>query len=194
MNMATSGVRGAKMVCAAALLGLAGAGIFGLGGCASQRMSAADATAAPITGWDELPSASKAGNVTFGGQPSEEAIRRFGAEGGAKVIDLRTHEGRDTAGFDERATVVNEGMQYVHVPMSSSTFSAGDVDRFAAELRSAKGPVLVHCGSSNRAGGMWAAYLAREKGWDTEAAIEAGRAAGMSSESVESAARRVIEE
>jgi len=194
MSIAASGVRGARIVCAAAVLGLTGASLFGLGGCASQRMSAAEATAAPIAGWDELPNASKAGNVTFGGQPSEQAIRRFGADGGTKVIDLRTHEGRDTAGFDERATVVMEGMEYVHVPMSSSTFSAGDVDRFAAELRSAKGPVLVHCGSSNRVGGMWAAYLAREKGWDTEAAIEAGKAAGMSSESVEAAARRVIEE
>lgn len=194
MGMNTERTRGAKIVCMMAVFGLTGAGLLGLGGCASQRMSTAEATAAPIEGWDELPNASKAGNVTFGGQPTRNAILRFGHYGGTKVIDLRTHEGRDSAEFDEQATTIMEGMEYVNLPMSSSTFSAGDVDRFARELRSAKGPVLVHCGSSNRAGGMWAAYLAREKGWDTEAAMEAGRAAGMSSESVEEAVRRVIEE
>ena len=194
MSIGTGRMRGVKIVCVAALCGMSAGALLGLGGCASQRMTAAEATAVPLGGWDELPNASKAGNVTFGGQPSEQAIRQFGADGGTKVIDLRTHEGRDTAGFDEQAAVATEGMVYVHVPMSSSTFSAGDVDRFADALGDADGPVLVHCGSSNRAGGMWAAYLAREMGWDVEAAMEAGRAAGMSSESVEAAARRVIGE
>lgn len=190
MNSRKAPVRLAmKIMCASVVCGS-----LVLGGCASQHrsMSIKDATATPLNGWDELPNASMAGTRTFGGQPSEAALQRYAAEGGTAVIDLRTHDGRDTASFDEQATVTRLGMEYVHLPMSSSTFSAADVDRFAEALKAVDGPVMVHCGSSNRVGGMWAAYLAREQGWETEKAIQAGKAAGMSSESVEEAARRVI--
>lgn len=194
MSIAASGVRGARVVCAAAVLGLTGASLFGLGGCASMAAAVHEPVAAPLADWEELPNASLSGDRTFGGQPSAAALDRYAAQGGAMVIDLRTHEGRDAADFDEAATVKSLGMKYVNIPFSSSTFSAADVDRFAAALDDADGPVLVHCGSSNRVGGMWAAYLARKRGFDAENAIAAGKAAGMSSESVEAAARRVIDE
>lgn len=180
---------------AAACRCLIAAAVLAMGACSSHRMSVEDATAAPLSGWeDDMRNASLAGNYMFSGQPTAEGVGRYAADGGSMVIDLRTHEGRDMADFDEAEAVRAHGMEYVNIPFSSSTFSRDDVTAFAKALDSADGPVLVHCGSSNRVGGMWAAYLAREQGWDTEAAIEAGRAAGMSSESVEAAARRVIDE
>ncbi|MDQ7012549.1 MAG: sulfur transferase domain-containing protein [Planctomycetota bacterium] len=194
-NRTTPVRRGMKIVCVSAACGVFGAMTIGLGGCAAQRMSVRDATAQPVAGWeDQMPNTSRAGSYTFGGQPTEEALEHYAAEGGSVVIDLRTHQGKDAAEFDESATAAALGMDYLHLPMSSSTFSAADVDRFADALDNAAGPVLVHCGSSNRVGGMWAAYLAREQGWNTEKAIEAGKAAGMRSESVEEAVRRVIDE
>ncbi len=194
-NRTATARRGMKIVCVAAACGISAATTLGLGGCAAQRMSVREATAQPVAGWEsQMRNVSRAGNHTFGGQPTEAALERFAAEGGAMVIDLRTHMGKDAAEFDESAKVASLGMDYLHLPMSSSTFSAADVDRFAEALDNAAGPVLVHCGSSNRVGGMWAAYLARTQGWSTENAIEAGKAAGMRSESVEEAVRRAIGE
>ena len=46
------------------------------------------------------------------------------------------------------------------IPVTPKSFSADVVDRFAKALDEASGGgVLVHCASSNRAGGIWAAYL-----------------------------------
>ncbi len=198
-STARRGVKIMRVSAVCGVMGVMGAATLGLGGCAAQRMSVRDATAQPVAGWEEqMRNTSRASDYTFGGQPTEEALERYAAEaeggGRAMVIDLRTHEGKDAAAFDESATAAALGMDYLNLPMSSSTFSAADVDRFADALDSAAGPVLVHCGSSNRVGGMWAAYLAREQGWNTEKAIEAGKAAGMRSESVEEAVRRVIGE
>jgi len=150
------------------------------------------ALAEPLAGWQGLPNGRRAGAVTFAGQPTQAALERFAAEGGTMVIDLRTHQGGDNASFDEPAAVERLGMDYLHIPMSGDSLTREDVGRFAQSMEAVAGPVLLHCGSANRAGGFWGAYLALHKGWDTEAAIEAGRAAGMQSESVEASARRVI--
>jgi uncharacterized protein (TIGR01244 family) len=162
-----------------------------LGACATERrITETEAFATPVLEAGGLPDATRAGRVTFAAQPTEDGIRRFAAEGGGTVVDLRTHEGRDVPGFDERGLVESLGLRYVSIPVSSSTLSPADTDRFHEVLEGSDAPVLLHCGTSNRAGGLWAAYLARHHGWDVERAIEAGRAAGLRSEPVEEAARR----
>ena len=191
-----------------ALIASAALGMGLLGGCSSscktrtiecgtepiQCETAPMGMAEPLAGYDDVKNVSRMGGLTFAGQPTEAALARYAAEGGTMVIDLRTHQGSDGANFDEAATVAELGMAYVHIPMSAATMSTEDVKRFAEALREAKGPVMVHCGSSNRVGGLWAAFVALEKGCPTEKAIEKGKAAGMRSASVEEAARRVIAE
>ena len=51
-------------------------------------------------------------------------------------------------------------------------------------------PVLVHCASANRAGGLLALMAASEEGMDKEAALEFGRDAGM--KSTEARVREVL--
>ncbi len=190
-----------EMMAGVLFLGAAvGAGLL-LGGCSSssdRKEIACDGTqmgmAEPLAGYDDVKNVSRMGGMTFAGQPTEAALARYAAEGGTMVIDIRTHEGKDGASFDEAATVAGLGMAYVHIPVSPATMSTDDVKRFAEALRESDGPVMVHCGSSNRVGGLWAAFVALEKGCPTEKAIEKGKAAGMRSASVEEAARRVIGE
>lgn len=170
------------------------ASMLAITGCQSNTAADTDLSARAVAGFDDTRNVSRAGDVTFAGQPSEQTLERYAAEGGTMVIDLRTHEGSDTASFDERTRVEGLGMDYVHIPVSPSTFSTTDVKLFIQAVRDAPGPIMLHCGSANRAGGMWAAYLALEKGVPTDEAIAAGKAAGMSSDSVEQAARRVIEQ
>ena len=50
--------------------------------------------------------------------------------------------------------------------------------------------VLIHGGSGNRIGALWALYQYRE-GVDIERAIELGRAAGMKSETLEMRVREL---
>ncbi|MFG0283520.1 MAG: beta-lactamase hydrolase domain-containing protein [Phycisphaerales bacterium JB039] len=161
-------------------------------GCASDGGSPGAMRAEPVSGWDDVRSVSRSGRFTFAGQPNEAALERFAAEGGAMVIDTRTHEGSDGPEFDEQGIVTSLGMQYVHLPVSPETFSAADVERFAELAQQTEGPVLLHCSSSNRVGALWAAYLAREKGVATEKAIAAGKTAGLRTPEAEEAARRVI--
>jgi len=75
--------------------------------------------------------------------------------------------------------------------VTPETLSKQDVERFAEKMDGATGKVLVHCASSNRAGALWASYLALYKGVPLDQAIENGKAAGMRASSLEDAVRRV---
>ena len=79
---------------------------------------------------------------------------------------------------DEKALVDVNGMNYINIPMTVAGISEEQLSAFTKAIESAEKPVLIHCGSGNRAGAMWAAYLIR-KGTAPEQAIEAGRKAGM---------------
>lgn len=54
-----------------------------------------------------------------------------------------------------------------------------NAQRLRTALEAANGPVLVHCASGNRVGGLLALMQARSGGMTTEQALEFGRKAGM---------------
>jgi uncharacterized protein (TIGR01244 family) len=92
----------------------------------------------------------------------------------------------------ERAVVEALGLRYVSIPVAPDTFSLADVEAVEEVLAEAgAAPVLLHCSSSNRVGGAWAVIQARE-GKGLEAALAAGRAAGLHSPQMEAAVRRVL--
>jgi uncharacterized protein (TIGR01244 family) len=102
------------------------------------------------------------------------------AAGGVRtVIDLRTQgELKDR---DERAEVEAAGLRYVALPIAGHAGVTPDNARvLSALLADAHGPVLVHCASGNRAGGLLALALAA-RGMAPADALEAGRGAGMTS-------------
>ena len=117
--------------------------------------------------------------VYTAGQPAAGDWAALAGGGVRTVIDLRTPgELKDR---DERAEVEAAGMRYVALPIAGHEGVTEDnaktlVDMIAA----ADGPVLVHCASGNRAGGLLALALAAQ-GMPAAAALEAGRAAGMTS-------------
>lgn len=181
-----------------------------LGGCDSKestRRTTTPPAASPVTtsaagdigtaqrleGWDGVNNLFRDGSFYFSGQPDEASLGRLATEDGiTTVVNLRRPSELDSLGFDERAVVEGLGMTYVSIPVTPQTFSIEDVRRFAKAVEAAKGPILLQCGSSNRVGGMWAAYLAIERGVDLDEALEKGRAAGMRSDSVAQAVKRVV--
>jgi uncharacterized protein (TIGR01244 family) len=127
--------------------------------------------------------------LAVGGQPSPAVLARLAEMGFRTVVNLRTA----AEGAEEEGRIVRgAGLDYVWVPVTPATFSLEDVRRVEEVLDDAgRGPVLLHCASSNRVGGLWAAIEAR-RGRSLAEAEEAGQAAGLRSPTMTEAVRRVL--
>lgn len=124
------------------------------------------------------PSAAYIEGVTGLGQPDESKLEELDAAGYAAVIDLRGPD-EDRGMPDERAAVESLGMSYVSLPILGAadiTYdNANALDELLAQFDR---PVLVHCGTGNRAGALLA-LRAKLNGADDETALEAGRDTGL---------------
>jgi uncharacterized protein (TIGR01244 family) len=126
--------------------------------------------------------------LAISGELSPAAQKQLKALGFRTIIDLRTGPEGTAA---EEAAVRAQGLRYVSVPVTPATLSVKDVETVAAILDDATAePVLLHCASGNRAGGLLAAVLAR-KGASLDEAEAEGVRAGLSSQAMKDAVRRV---
>ncbi|MFH0944379.1 MAG: sulfur transferase domain-containing protein [Planctomycetota bacterium] len=141
----------------------------------------------------EFRSVYRSGNVYFAGLPTEKGMRDL-ARGGVKLVvnALTDPEQSSRVPFDEPALLDSLAVDYIHIPVSPETFSRKDVDLFAEKMATAQGEVLLHCASSNRAGGLWASYLYLHKGMSLEDAMAQGKAAGLGAPSMVAAVERVM--
>lgn len=114
--------------------------------------------------------------VTTGGQPTREQLAEAAARGLETVINLRG-EGESDIG---RADVEALGMTYVALPIAGTEdLTAANAAALDAALAEAEGPVMVHCGSGNRVGAMFALRAHFVEGADPEEALALGKAAGL---------------
>ncbi|MBT6440862.1 MAG: phosphatase [Alphaproteobacteria bacterium] len=142
------------------------------------------------------PSPSQAGEVPFGDKVGAEVsyynrttphvstgglLHQGGPEmlkslGYGTVIDLRTPK-EGTA--QERAVVEALGLRYINIPIANGAPTDDQIARFADVIAAPGGQAIhVHCVSANRAGAMWALYLAAT-GISAEQAVNAGRTVGL---------------
>jgi uncharacterized protein (TIGR01244 family) len=130
--------------------------------------------------------------LAAGGQPTPEGLRQLKAQGFRTVINLRTDA--EGGASEEEEAVKAQGLRYVRVPITAASFGLPDVAAVRAVLDDPSAPpVLLHCSSSNRVGGVWA-VIQSQQGKDPEEAEAEGRRAGLHSEAMAEAARRVIRE
>ena len=125
--------------------------------------------------------------LSAAGQPNEAALAVFAKEGYTTVIDLRT-KGEDR-GMDEAAIVAGLGMEYVVLPIGRDGITFENAKTLDEFIEAADGPVLLHCGSSNRVG----ALLALSKslaGIDDDGALQYGQEGGLTS--LENQVKRVL--
>jgi uncharacterized protein (TIGR01244 family) len=128
-------------------------------------------------------------DLAAAGQPTEAGLQRLREMGFRVVIDLRAPSEGTAA---EEAAVKAAGLRYVSVPVTPETFRREDVDAVARVLdERGRGPVLLHCSSSNRVGGVWA-VLQSTKGLTYEEAEAEGRKAGLRSAGMITAVKRVV--
>ena len=124
------------------------------------------------------------------GQPVPDALARLGTMGFKTVLNLRLPDEGGPA--NERSVVEGQGLRYVSIPVTSASLSLDDLAAIEKVLDDpAAAPVLFHCASSNRIGGVWAAIQVR-KGKSLDAALAAGREAGLRSTTMEDAVRRLV--
>ncbi len=167
-----------------------------LQGCAGSRKTIQIGKAEPNPELSEqFNNVFQDGDFYFAGIPTEIGLASVSQEGVTVIVNLLPAEQQASRiSFDEPVLVKSLGMRYESIPMVPSTFSTDDVDRLAVIIDESEGGVLIHCASSNRVGGLWAAYLHRHRGYELETAIELGMAAGLRPGGMTEAVKRVAEE
>lgn len=115
------------------------------------------------------------------GQPTSKQFTAFAEYGVDHVIDLRPPEEGEAR--NNAADVTRAGMAYYHIPIAGSEDLTRDHVEVLDEILQRVGDdrVLMHCASSNRVGALMALRAAWLEGEDTEAAIEKGKAYGLTS-------------
>lgn len=126
--------------------------------------------------------------VWTSGQPSAEQLRRAREAGLQSVISLCPP---GESGWDEQAEAERLGMTFTSIPVAAACDISEQAARALHEaLESGPRPVLVHCGSGNRVGALFALKAHSFEGCSKDTAIHRGRKAGLTS--LESAVRRVL--
>lgn len=130
-------------------------------------------------------------DLATAGQPIPEALRKLREMGFRTVVNLRTEaEGTEK----DRVVVEEQGLRWVHVPITPASFSAKDVEAVAKLLDDpAAGPTLLYCSSANRVGGVWAVYAVK-KGKGPDEALAEGRKIGLKSPQMIEAVERVLKQ
>jgi uncharacterized protein (TIGR01244 family) len=121
------------------------------------------------------------GGVFLAGQPTPEGFAEAQKAGVRTVVNLRAANELD---WNEKATVVGLGMQYVHVPIASADALT---DEIFAQMRGllkdkTKRPMLVHCFSAGRVGATWLAHRVLDDGLTVEAALAEAKEIGLKKE------------
>lgn len=141
-------------------------------------LSYASAQAKDISKTD-IPAFHQASETLYtSAQPSKEALKILAKNGVKHVINLRPASELD---WDEQAWVESLGMSYHSIPVAGAkgitTENAMKLDALLAKLENET--TLLHCSSSNRVGGLRALIEFEANGGNVDAAIEAGRAWGL---------------
>lgn len=115
--------------------------------------------------------------VLAGGQPSPEQLAALADAGFRTIINMRLP---DEEGNTSAEAVEGLGMTYVTVPIEGAAGLSEESARAFSEVMSeVERPVVVHCGSGNRVGALFALKAFYVDGATAEEAIEIGLAAGM---------------
>jgi protein tyrosine phosphatase (PTP) superfamily phosphohydrolase (DUF442 family) len=119
--------------------------------------------------------------LLFGGQPTAEQLASVGAAG-YRVVDLRA--ATEDRGYDEPAEAARRGISYTAIPVDGEALRRDETyEAFFAALEGER-PILAHCASGNRVGGLYYAYLVSRRGMARDQALELAKASGLRSEAL----------
>lgn len=164
---------------AVAVVGPAGAADSapgGTGGSCDLDSPAGEEASARRCG--ETPRLYRRGKVLIAGQPGAADLELLQGAGVRTVINLRKATETD---WDEAAAASELGLDYANLAFMLPTELDDALLDEARRLLSGSGPapVLLHCGSANRASAVWLAYRVLDEGADYETALAEAEATGL---------------
>jgi uncharacterized protein (TIGR01244 family) len=110
------------------------------------------------------PLAELAPGLSAAGKLDRTDIEALAAAGVRTIVNNRP-DGEDPGqlpAVEARDLAEAHGVAYHHIPFTAATLTRADVDAFAAALRSAPQPIVVHCRSGTRSTLIWALTRLRE--------------------------------
>ena len=132
------------------------------------------------------------GGVFLASQPKPEDFAQAKKDGVKTVINLR--QAAEIKDFDEKQVVEAEGLLYVNLPFERPAELTDAVfDTVREHLKTAKRPILLHCGSANRVGAVWLPYRVLDGGLTYDEALEEAKTVGLKSPDYQEKAREYIE-
>ncbi|MEQ8397921.1 protein tyrosine phosphatase family protein [Thalassobaculum sp.] len=103
----------------------------------------------------------------------EAGIRQAAEDGFQTIVNLRTENEKQSLDPEAEGRIVrDQGLSYLHHPVSGDDLSDKVVDRFRRTARTLPGPILVHCATGKRSGAMVMIHLAVEQGLSGDQAVE----------------------
>jgi protein tyrosine phosphatase (PTP) superfamily phosphohydrolase (DUF442 family) len=138
----------------------------------------------PFT-WGAVSNVTHVGRLWFSGQPDTETLREARENGLRVVLNLRDPSESE---WDERSAVEDLGMVYYNVPVQKTgPFTRESFSLIETVLEDhEEDEILIHCSSSNRAGGWFATYLVEKRGVSVDEALAIGRETGITKDAIES--------
>lgn len=129
--------------------------------------------------------------VLTGGQPSIKNLEVARHKGFRSVINLRVDGESGSLPTDKEAARAL-GMRYVSIPIAGAAdYNIENAQRLADALEGTdRLPALVHCGSGNRVGALFAIKAFHLDGKGVEESIEIGKSAGLTKS--EPAIRKIL--
>jgi uncharacterized protein (TIGR01244 family) len=118
-------------------------------------------------------------DILCAGQPAESDLNELKSRGFRSIVNLRPQS--EPGQIPQAADIANKlGFDYHHLPISGpGDLNEENVTRFDALLKEVSLPTLVHCGSSNRVGALFALRAVYVNRKDESEALQEGRRAGL---------------
>lgn len=121
------------------------------------------------------------------GQPSRADFEALRATGYTTVLNLRT-DGEKGYPEGQSALLKELGLREIRIPLTYESLDAKGVDAFRAAVKDPSNrPLVIHCGSSNRVGMLFAILAVLDEGKSLEEAEKIGREAGMTKDDAKAA-------
>lgn len=139
----------------------------------------------------EIRNLSRDGDIWIGGEPTDKGYRQMHDKGVDAIVDLRNPSAKQEESAEQAKKL---GVDYVNLPIDPNHMEDGKASAFLDFMKQHQGKqVLIHCGSANRASGMYALYLGAVKKVPTPQAIERAKQAGLREPDLERDVRNYLE-
>lgn len=129
-------------------------------------------------------------DVISGGQPTPDQLTAARDAGYKTVLNMRLPEEKGVG--DEAAIVAGLGMGYLSIPIKGAEgLTRENTAAFAKALETAEYPLVIHCGSGNRIGAMFALKAYWVDGKNAEESLQIGLDSGLTR--LEGAVKKILE-